>query len=107
MSAVELRGVSKEGDQYYLELGSVDLVNGTPIIDIKPYIPYSDSIVDAQGGYAEQEPERIRVTFADAAQQILKAHPEGEIRRAVISEVLAQIRVRLTKKIVLTTSYMR
>lgn len=90
MSAVELRGVSKEGDQYYLELGGVDLVNGTPIIDIKPYIPYSDSIADAQGGYAEQEPERISVTFDDAALQILKTHPEGEIRSAVISEVLAQ-----------------
>lgn len=90
MSAVELRGVSKEGDQYYLELGSVDLVNGTPIIDIKPYIPYSDSIVDAQGGYAEQEPERIAVTFSEQAQQTLNAHSEGHIRRAVISEVLAQ-----------------
>lgn len=90
MSAVELKGVSKEGDQYYLELGSVDLVNGTPIIDIKPYIPYSDSIPDAQGGYAEQEPERISVTFSEAAQQTLIAHSEGEIRRAVISQVLAQ-----------------
>ncbi|ENM5814081.1 tRNA (N6-threonylcarbamoyladenosine(37)-N6)-methyltransferase TrmO [Vibrio mimicus] len=90
MSAVEFRGVSKEGDQYYLELGSVDLVNGTPIIDIKPYIPYSDSISNAQGGYAEQEPERIAVTFSEQAQQTLNAHPEGHIRRAVISEVLAQ-----------------
>lgn len=90
MSAVELRGVSKEGDQYYLELGSVDLVNGTPIIDIKPYIPYSDSISNAQGGYAEQGPERIAVTFSEQAQQTLNAHPEGRIRRAVISEVLAQ-----------------
>ncbi|ENM5774256.1 tRNA (N6-threonylcarbamoyladenosine(37)-N6)-methyltransferase TrmO [Vibrio mimicus] len=90
MSAVELRGVSKEGDQYYLELGSVDLVNGTPIIDIKPYIPYSDSIANAQGGYAEQEPERIAVTFSEQAQQTLNAHPEGHIRRAAISEVLAQ-----------------
>ncbi|ENM5906394.1 tRNA (N6-threonylcarbamoyladenosine(37)-N6)-methyltransferase TrmO [Vibrio mimicus] len=90
MSAVELRGVSKEGDQYYLELGSVDLVNGTPIIDIKPYIPYSDSIANAQGGYAEQEPERIAVMFGEQAQQTLNAHPEGHIRHAVISEVLAQ-----------------
>ncbi|AEA78025.1 conserved hypothetical protein [Vibrio cholerae LMA3984-4] len=90
MSAVELKGVSKEGDQYYLELGSVDLVNGTPIIDIKPYIPYSDSITDAQGGYAEQEPQRMAVTFSDAARQMLQAHPEGKIRQAVIREVLAQ-----------------
>lgn len=39
MSAVEVKGVTKQGDQIYLDLGSVDLVDGTPIVDIKPYIP--------------------------------------------------------------------
>ncbi|MCE1635989.1 SAM-dependent methyltransferase, partial [Enterobacter hormaechei] len=64
MSAVEVKGVIKQGDQIYLELGSVDLVDGTPIIDIKPYIPYSDSIPEAQGGYAGEEPEKLPVTFS-------------------------------------------
>ena len=90
MSAVELRGVSKQGDQIYLDLGSVDLVDGTPIIDIKPYIPYSDSIADAQGGYAEAEPEQAEVTFSPAALETLQRLPDGQVQQAVIGEVLAQ-----------------
>lgn len=90
MSAVELRGVSKQGDQIYLNLGSVDLVDGTPIIDIKPYIPYSDSIADAQGGYAEAEPEQAEVTFSAAALETLQRLPDGQVQQAVIGEVLAQ-----------------
>ncbi|WP_337162907.1 tRNA (N6-threonylcarbamoyladenosine(37)-N6)-methyltransferase TrmO [Vibrio fluvialis] len=90
MSAVELRGVSKQGDQIYLDLGSVDLVDGTPIIDIKPYIPYSDSVADAQGGYAEAEPEQAEVTFSAAALETLQRLPDGQVQQAVIGEVLAQ-----------------
>ncbi|MBL4283196.1 tRNA (N6-threonylcarbamoyladenosine(37)-N6)-methyltransferase TrmO [Vibrio fluvialis] len=90
MSAVELRGVSKQGDQIYLDLGSVDLVDGTPIIDIKPYIPYSDSIADAQGGYAEAEPEQAEVAFSAAALETLQRLPNGQMQQAVIGEVLAQ-----------------
>ncbi|ENI4486659.1 tRNA (N6-threonylcarbamoyladenosine(37)-N6)-methyltransferase TrmO [Vibrio fluvialis] len=90
MSAVELRGVSKQGDQIYLDLGSVDLVDGTPIIDIKPYIPYSDSIADAQGGYAEAEPEQAEVTFSAAALETLQRLPDAQVQQAVIGEVLAQ-----------------
>ncbi|MBY8232711.1 tRNA (N6-threonylcarbamoyladenosine(37)-N6)-methyltransferase TrmO [Vibrio fluvialis] len=90
MSAVELRGVSKQGDQIYLDLGSVDLVDGTPIIDIKPYIPYSDSIADAQGGYAEAEPEQAEVTFSAAALETLQRLPDAQVQQAGIGEVLAQ-----------------
>lgn len=90
MSAVELRGVSKQSDQIYLDLGSVDLVDGTPIIDIKPYIPYSDSIADALGGYAEAEPEQTEVAFSAAALETLQRLPDGQVQQAVIGEVLAQ-----------------
>ncbi|WP_075988826.1 tRNA (N6-threonylcarbamoyladenosine(37)-N6)-methyltransferase TrmO [Vibrio fluvialis] len=90
MSAVELRGVSKQSDQIYLDLGSVDLVDGTPIIDIKPYIPYSDSIADALGGYAEAEPEQAEVAFSAAALETLQRLPNGQVQQAVIGEVLAQ-----------------
>ncbi len=49
MSAVEMKSITKKGDQIYIDLGSVDLVDGTPIVDIKPYIPYSDAIPEAIG----------------------------------------------------------
>lgn len=90
MSAVEFRGINKEGDQIYIEVGSVDLVDGTPIIDIKPYIPYSDSVAEAKGGYADAEPSTIEVEFSPTALTILQSLPDSTVKQAVISEVLAQ-----------------
>ncbi len=90
MSAVEVKGVSKKGDQLYLELGSVDLVDGTPIVDIKPYIPYSDSISDATGGYAEAEPETSQVCFSAQALTMLQSRKDGLMQQQVIEQVLAQ-----------------
>ncbi|MGX9418776.1 tRNA (N6-threonylcarbamoyladenosine(37)-N6)-methyltransferase TrmO [Vibrio sp. RC27] len=90
MSAVELKGVSKEGNHFYLELGGVDLVNGTPIIDIKPYIPYSDAIPDALAGYAQNVPELLEVIFSDSAKHSLSNHPEHDYLYRVIEQVLAQ-----------------
>ncbi|HHX8671950.1 TPA: tRNA (N6-threonylcarbamoyladenosine(37)-N6)-methyltransferase TrmO [Vibrio alginolyticus] len=90
MSAVEVKGVTKQGDQIYLDLGSVDLVDGTPIVDIKPYIPYSDSISEAQGGYADQEPEKSQVTFSTQALATIENRSDTDYVRSVIEQVLAQ-----------------
>lgn len=90
MSAVEVKGISKEGDQIYLDLGNVDLVDGTPIVDIKPYIPYSDSITEAHGGYAEDEPEKSQVDFSSVALAALEKRDDTEYVKTVIEQVLAQ-----------------
>lgn len=90
MSAVEVKGVSKKGDQLYLELGSVDLVDGTPIVDIKPYIPYSDAINNAAGGYAEAEPETLLVEFSPDALAVLQSSKDKDMKQKVIEQVLAQ-----------------
>ena len=39
-----------------LIISGADLINHTPILDIKPYLPYADSIPDAVGGFASQSP---------------------------------------------------
>lgn len=90
MSAVKLNSVSQQGDQVWLELGSVDLVNQTPIIDIKPYIPYSDSVAEANGGFAKSEPALLPVIFSQHAEQQLRFHANRNQVCAVIKEVLAQ-----------------
>lgn len=90
MSAVELKGVTQQGKQTWIELGSVDLVDGTPIVDIKPYIPYSDAIHHANGGFAESEPEVLTVTFSTSAQQVLKAQQDPIQTQTVIEQVLGQ-----------------
>ncbi|MGF1722539.1 tRNA (N6-threonylcarbamoyladenosine(37)-N6)-methyltransferase TrmO [Vibrio kyushuensis] len=90
MSAVSIRGVVQEGNQVYIDLGGVDLVDGTPIVDIKPYIPYSDAITEATGSYAEQEPETVAVIFSSKAQAALLVLEDSEMKTAVIEQVLSQ-----------------
>ena len=55
-----------------LEVGSIDLVNGTPIFDIKPYIAYADSQPDAVCGFAPSKPAtEIEVRFQAPALQVI------------------------------------
>lgn len=89
MSAVELIGVRQQGSDVIIELGGVDLVDGTPIVDIKPYIPYSDSLPHAHGGFADGEPTTLPVVFSGKAESQLKGKQLAR-QRAVIAEVLAQ-----------------
>ena len=46
-----------------LEVSGLDLVDGTPILDVKPYLPYVESVPDAKGGFAETAPVRMEVVF--------------------------------------------
>jgi hypothetical protein len=48
-------------------VSGIDLLNGTPIFDIKPYVPYVDSIPDARGGWTETNIPKFAVNFSDAA----------------------------------------
>lgn len=56
-SVVELVDIQSVKGRVQLVLGGVDLLNGTPVLDIKPYLPYSDAISDAGAGYAPSRPE--------------------------------------------------
>ncbi|PSV02379.1 tRNA (N6-threonylcarbamoyladenosine(37)-N6)-methyltransferase TrmO [Photobacterium leiognathi subsp. mandapamensis] len=89
MSAVELKGVRHENGNVIIELGGVDLVDGTPIVDIKPYIPYSDSLPQAQGGFASSAPDLMPVCFSETALNQLPVKNKAYYQ-TVISEVLAQ-----------------
>ena len=85
LSAVRLLAVEREACR--LVLGGVDLVDGAPVFDIKPYVPYSDSIADASAGFADSAPEqRLRVTFSAEARDFLA--DKEELRR-LIEQVLA------------------
>ncbi|PSW55728.1 tRNA (N6-threonylcarbamoyladenosine(37)-N6)-methyltransferase TrmO [Photobacterium leiognathi] len=89
MSAVELKGVRHENGNVIIELGGVDLVDGTPIVDIKPYIPYSDSLPQAQGGFASNAPDLMPVCFSKTALNQLPSKNKAYYQ-TVLSEVLAQ-----------------
>lgn len=73
LSAVRLLHINKGRDSLSLEVQGADLIDGTPIIDIKPYLPYADSIPDALGGFAAAEPQpRLEIHFSDNARRQLK-----------------------------------
>lgn len=90
MSVVSLNAVKVENGNVVIDIGSCDLVDGTPIIDIKPYVPYSDAIPHAQAGYAANPPKILDVIFSDAATSVLVKHENSSHKMQVIKEVLAQ-----------------
>lgn len=67
LSAVELLDIDASSG-VCLRVRGLDMVDGTPVVDIKPYLPYADVIPQAQGGYAVDAPEaRLEVVFSQAA----------------------------------------
>ncbi len=56
MSVVRLEAITRHQKQTCLHLKGVDLLDGTPVLDIKPYLPYADSIPEAHGGFAAERP---------------------------------------------------
>ena len=62
LSAVRLDRVEMHSrDGPVLHLSGVDLVNGTPILDIKPYVPQADCIPEASGGFTSSPFQRLEV----------------------------------------------
>ncbi|MCD7775812.1 MAG: tRNA (N6-threonylcarbamoyladenosine(37)-N6)-methyltransferase TrmO [Firmicutes bacterium] len=53
LSSVKLISIEYSGDVPTLIVGGADLADGTPILDIKPYLPYTDCHPDAVGGYTD------------------------------------------------------
>lgn len=89
LSLVKLEQVITDGDGVVLELSGVDLVDGTPVLDIKPYIPYVESIPDAEAGFAPSPPEaHLAVRFSKQAESQLAAREDGAELRQFITRVL-------------------
>ncbi|CAK9253100.1 unnamed protein product, partial [Sphagnum jensenii] len=51
-----------------IRVAGVDILDGTPVLDIKPYLPYADSIGDAKSGWAEEPIVRTPVEFSEQGQ---------------------------------------
>lgn len=67
LSCVKLERIERtKSSGHVLVVSGIDLLDGTPIYDIKPYIPYADCIPDAVGGYADEKAEhRLHVHFPE------------------------------------------
>ncbi len=82
LSCVQLLGVERTASfGTVLKIGGADLLDGTPILDIKPYIPYADSRPEASGGFTDRTGDfLLDVVFP---QQLLRQLPENK-REAVL-----------------------
>lgn len=89
MSVVELRSVDHNKGEVHVT--GMDLVDATPILDIKPYLSYSDSISDARGGYANTSPDaQMLVEFSSQAKTDLRQINDADKIKTLVTEVLAQ-----------------
>ena len=57
-----------------LHVSGIDLLDGTPILDIKPYVPYADIIPGASNSMASAAPVLIPVSWTDTALQQAQSH---------------------------------
>ncbi len=87
LSCVKLLGVERtEKYGYILRVAGADLLDGTPIYDIKPYLPYVDSHPEASNGFALDEKEgRLTVEFSEELLNIIPTE-----KQAALIAVLAQ-----------------
>ena len=82
LSSVRLLGVEHTAEfGTVLHVGGADLMDGTPIFDIKPYIPYGDCHVDATGGFTDTAGEFL--LKVDFPAELLSILPEDKREAAV------------------------
>lgn len=73
LSVVKLDAISVQNGKTLLHLSGVDLLDGTPVLDIKPYVPYVDA-VGATNTIAAEAPNLIKVTFPEDVQIFCKEY---------------------------------
>lgn len=81
LSVVKVLAIKQTANGVCVSIEGADLVDGTPIIDIKPYLPYVDAITDAQGGFATSAPiNKLSIEWQPLARKRLemesKSHPD-------------------------------
>ena len=71
LSLVRLLGIVQGEEGTFLKVGGLDLVDGTPVLDVKPYLPYAEALPDASGGFAAGPPGQVPVRLEAGAEAVL------------------------------------
>ena len=88
LSCVKVEEVESGKGKLSIRVSGADLMDGTPVYDIKPYIPYCDSFPDARGGFV-QEHEWVTLGVDSDGAGILKKHFPGKDCEAIV-QLLSQ-----------------
>lgn len=88
LSLVKLEGIdTAAGDGPALLLGGLDLLDGAPVFDVKPYLSYAESLPEASSGFAQEAILRLPVIVAETARADFESLSARA--KAVIQEALA------------------
>ena len=86
LSCVKLLATEKGKEGTVLKVAGADLMNGTPIYDIKPYVPYADCKPEATGGFTDRT-EKRKVSVIVPDEIVRETDPaELEMLKAVLRE---------------------
>lgn len=91
ISAVKIENIICESGNLHIEVSGADLLDGTPILDIKPYIPYSDAIEEASHQFAGTFTQLHQpIFFSTQAQHACEQHllDKGEQLSLIIEQIL-------------------
>ncbi len=90
LSVVRLQEILREGGKVVLELSGIDLLDGTPVLDVKPYIPYADKREDATEGFTAQIFAEMRLIIPDTVRDFCEQYKAetGRDLLALLSETL-------------------
>ena len=86
LSSVEIAGVEKTSEGSVIAVRGADLMDGTPIYDIKPYLPFTDCHPEAKGGFADEKfGKSLEVACGEELLQCIEPQ-----KRECLLELLAQ-----------------
>ncbi|MDD3361361.1 MAG: tRNA (N6-threonylcarbamoyladenosine(37)-N6)-methyltransferase TrmO [Hespellia sp.] len=85
LSSVKLEEIiSTRENGMVLKISGADLLNGTPIYDIKPYIPYSDTHADAKGGFAaDHMDDKLKVVIPEEYEKLIAKEKLSALRKVL------------------------
>ena len=87
LSCVRLLGIEQDREKgTVLRIGGADLMSGTPIFDIKPYIPYADAHPEARSGFAPDAGKTLTVDFPPALEALVPAEKRPALRGVLAND---------------------
>ena len=87
LSCVRLLGIEKDPELgTVLRVGGADLMDGTPIFDVKPYVPYADAHPEALSGFAPDPGRTLEVVFLPGTEEKIPAEKREALRGVLAND---------------------
>lgn len=89
LSVLKLEGINYQAaGGIEIQFSGVDILDGTPVLDIKPYVPYADRIEEAGAGWAVEDKHRYAVSFSPESSRALDNQADAARLKALITQIL-------------------